>query len=695
MKKSKNSLALIDQIEKTKEFHLLDQLIDPKNWEMFQSEDRNRLAELFLKRGERLLQDDDFRGLEALDIAAKVAPLSKEILYQQAASHIQFFDIGGDVSLAIASLETLVEIDPTFVEAWCLLAEAYLLQGQNEDDYLSFGAAQEVFIRGHEALKKTTVSLFPRFFWQWGRCLVSVGHYSEEPEDYYQAIKKYELAINYGIKTEELYFDYGNALIDLGFFIGRQELIKEAINWYQKAEAKGDIATRTDFSYRLAMAFKTYYLISDEAEYFEKAHHYFEKALVHYPEDDHLFQKWGELLMTCGKREKNPQLIESSFVKFDQACKFSEHPEEVYISWAEALMTVGSYSENIDCLKDAYNKLSFASMLIPDHPRLWYLLGSCLNEMGLYFHDHSYFLEATEKFQQGISLDRSNPKLWWGLANSTYYIGEIQMDITLIEKSIRYYTQVIEFFPEGFPSFWNDWGVAFMKLAEFTNNQEVVELAVERFDHAIKQHMLTSSEMTIEPEWMYNLGCSLDFLGDLTLDPTFYEQSIAILSKVLMLEPEFPFARYNLALALTHLGEITCNLECFHRAQEIFEQLAEEDPEDDFVWNDWGVLLIHYSEFVKDPAHPERASNLHHMAEDKLNHATQLGSIHSLYNLACLYSLTGDTGASLNYLERAEESGAIPPLSDLKEDDWLENVRQEDQFQVFISLLEQKEDHLS
>ena len=40
MRKPKKSLILIEEIEKSKQFDLLDDLIDPKKWEKFKGEER-------------------------------------------------------------------------------------------------------------------------------------------------------------------------------------------------------------------------------------------------------------------------------------------------------------------------------------------------------------------------------------------------------------------------------------------------------------------------------------------------------------------------------------------------------------------------------------------------------------------------------------------------------------------------------
>lgn len=693
MRKSKKSLTLIEEIEKTKQYDLLDNLNDPKKWEKIEGTERERLAQLFMQRGESLIQKEDVSGLASFDVAAKLAPLSKDVLYQQAATHVQLCHMGGDLLSAVDSLSKAVAVDPSFVEAWSLLAEAYVLLGQKEDDFTYFTQVTEVLEKAYKTFKTIKISS-PRFYWHWGRCLTAIGVFSEEPKDFQEAIGKFEKAIAYGLESGELYFDLGNAMVDFASLVGQNERMHEAIKWYNRAEKMG-VNHRKDYNHRLAVAHNTDYLLTNSDEAYKKAVYYFEKASLQHPDDSGLYLKWGELLLVNGKRRRDLTTLEQALEKLNLALRKSERLDEILISIADCYLTIGIQQESIDALKMAYERLMGVSQTSMENHRVWYLMGMTLLEMGVYFQDTNYFLEAIEKFHQGLACDRKDAKCWWGLGNAHYLMGEFRGDMASYEKANGYYSRVVEFQQEGYSSFWNDWGVALMKLAEFNHEKSYVEGAIARFEEAIKLHMAHYSEKTVEPEWIYNLGCALDYLGDLTLDPQYYEQSISVFSKVLMIHPDYPFVRYNLALALTHLGEQTSDLECFHRAQEIFEFLAEQDPEDDFVFNEWANLLIHYAELVKEPAHPERAQDVYKLAEDKLLYAIRLGNIGAIYNLACLYSIIGDIENSMVYIKKAAESMALPPLQDLLDDDWLENLRKEDLFYDFMEELKRQEGEIN
>jgi tetratricopeptide (TPR) repeat protein len=124
-------------------------------------------------------------------------------------------------------------------------------------------------------------------------------------------------------------------------------------------------------------------------------------------------------------------------------------------------------------------------------------------------------------------------------------------------------------------------------------------------------------------------------------------------------------------------------LDLFEEAIDLFYLLAKEDEEDELLYNEWGLALLNIAQLVEDPHQPEKAASHREEAEAKFMHALSLGSSHALYNLACLYSMTGHLDLSISYLEKAKKANALPCLDDLMNDEWLENLRSTDAFKLF------------
>jgi tetratricopeptide (TPR) repeat protein len=266
-------------------------------------------------------------------------------------------------------------------------------------------------------------------------------------------------------------------------------------------------------------------------------------------------------------------------------------------------------------------------------------------------------------------------------------LGELLGDPELIKAALSHFEQAAEFDGPFTPQFWNEWGVAAMKFAEFSQEQEPLEFAIEKFETAIELDLTLSEGEYIDPEWLYNYGCAYDFLGDMNEDPLNYERSIALLQKVLEIDPDYLQARYNLAVAYSHLGEVTADIEPLKNACEHFHTLLAQDAEDEMAWNEWGLALINLGLLLCEEAQPGLGSQYFCEAESKLQQAAYLGYNVSFYNLACLCSLRGDYQAAIAYLERAENNAGMPPIEDVMQDIWLDGLRETEQFRVLLTHL--------
>ncbi len=434
---------------------------------------------------------------------------------------------------------------------------------------------------------------------------------------------------------------------------------------------------------------KRLFEISGREDHYFKAVGCLQKASTLNPDHFNIWLKWGQLLAFNAKLRRDIQLLEESSEKFSMADRCDPQHPIVISDWAEVLILMGGYYEKIELLKEAEKKIVKGIELYPTNPQLWYSYGSCLNELGRYFEDEEYFELAIEKFQYALSMNRELPYVWYGLGTSYFSLGDIRGDIQLFEKASRNYSKALDFGGVFSPQFWNDWGVVMMKIAEISQDQHHVELAVEKFEKAISIQESIEPK-NIDPHWLYNYGCALDFLGDFGEDEIYYEKAVQILTQALNLDPNFSHAQYNLALSLSHLGEITMDVDCFHKANELFQEVIHHDSEDEMAWNEWGLSLLNLAQLTKDPSHPELANELYAQAESRFLTATALGCVHAYYNLACFYSLRGNYPCSMHFIEKAEQASALPSIEDMMNDEWLEGVRSTSEFRAFLIQLSAK-----
>lgn len=670
----------------TNNFLLLSPYHDPASWTSMTKDERELLGLLLVKQGEHQLMNSDSKALETFELAAKAAPLSAVVFFQQALAFSFHHQNIRCLMAANTALEKAIQLDPTFVAAWygwgCTLIDI----GTFNNDTASFDQAHTKFSEA-DRLARQNESLRPEdFFWQWGICWHRLGKISGEAVDFFKALDKFQIAASKGAKQNGLFCnDYGNVLVEIAFLVGRNELLIEAAEQYKITVTQSP--NESEGWINLACTYQNLYEIYDTEEYFFEANESFERATDINANQHQSWLKWGDLYAYAGKRLRDLDRLQASFNKFEKANACEPDNALVLARWGEVQMLAASYTDNLELLREAELKISKAIELEPETPVFWYISGMCLSELGCYFSDVRYFEQAIAKFQRSLSLSDTHSAVHHGLAHVYYMAGEMTENTDTIENALHHFSRAIELSEAPSPQCWNDWGVALMKLGEFTNEKKHIEAAVEKFEKAIGFKFNETSERDVELEWLYNYGCAMDFLGDFHEEALYYERAIQVLSHVLQIDPEYSHARYNLALSLSHLGELNSDIDCFQKAIDHFQILLGHDSEDEYAWNDWGLTLTHLAVLTFDATHPEFSQDYYEQAERKFLHAIALGNTHAFYNVACLYALTKNMPAAMHYLERADISNGLPPTEDVMHDEWLDNMRHHAPFRAFISYL--------
>lgn len=654
-------------------------------WKGFSHDEKTLLARLLVMEGAHQLAQGNQQVLENFNIANQISSNATEILYQQGMILSSYRENIRCLTLACQAFKGILQQDPAFFKAWISLAHVLMDIGlfEGEATYL---------IEAHQHFDKTFALLsyadetFRReeFFWKWGVCLASLGKVCGEPLDFYQSIEKFRQAQDCGCQEAHFFIDFGKSLVELGSLLERPEYFAEAILLFNQAILKEPQVFDGWFHQACCMQRLIEFKIDETL--LEQANESFIKAAEINPQESELWLKWGQLDTAFGKLKRDEQKLEASLLKFAKAYQLEPGHPQILKSWAESELFLGVHVERLDLIQSAKLKILNSLEIEPQDPHSWYLYGSCLSEIGHYFSDENSFHQAIEKFQYGLSLTRQNPLLWYGMALAHFALGELTEQQALFEKTVRYCARVIEYGGEGSPQFWNDWGVALLKLGEMTQQVNYVEMAIEKFERALnKMPSRNVNEEDIDLEWVYNYGCAFDLLGDLKDEPHYFDKAVQILTQILQIDPNYHVARYNLALGLSHLGEAMYDVEPYHKAMEHFQFLVDLDPEDEMLHLDFGMSLTNLGLLVHDMHHPARSQTLYHQAENHFMQAVALGNAQAYYQLAGLYSITEHFDQAMHFIERAQFCGILPGIEDLLHDEWLERLRHTSSFRQFIN----------
>lgn len=666
---------------------------EPMTWKRMTSDERELLGMLFLKQGEHQLQQGDSRMLESFELATKVAPDSAVIFFRQALIYAAQAQNIRCLKAADHALEKATQLDPGFIDAWHAWGNVLVKIGIFYDQHHYFHQAEEKFVEAKKLLQEKELGASPVFYWNWGICWYNLGKHSGEAVDFVQASEKCRIAEELGACSGEFHNDYANILVDLACLVGKEELLIEAVDRYEKATTL--ISSNYEVWLNLACTYHRLYEFTGTFDYFYRADECFERAAEMHSEDVSVWLHWAELYADAGKMLRNLEYLKTSFEKFKKAELIEPTHPYVLLRWCEAQVFAASFSEDLQLLREAESRLGEVLKALPQDAEAWYVYGLCLSECGRYFAASSYYFQAIEMFKEGLKLKESDFSLLHGVALAYFAIAEIKNDVEIIEQSIAYFNQAADLGNRLSSHFLSDWGVALMKLGEMTSERSHIEEAAAKFEKAINGNLNHWEDAEVQLEWLYNYGCAMDFLGDFHNEPVYYEKAVQVLSHVLEIDSSYVHARYNLALALSHLGELQGDVENLKQAIDHFHELVVYDPEDGMTWNDYALALLHLGMLKEEPGGSLKSQNYFEMAEVRFEQAINLGCLPAYYNLACLYSLTGHPAAAMHYLEKAEQSKSLPLLDDLIHDEWLDDIRDEPAYRLFIARLLGRQDEKS
>lgn len=671
-------------IQNSQFYEGLKEISDSKELSKMSVDERELLAQLLVLYGAQLLAKGDSSVIETFDKAAKISADSSLILYQQGEIFASYSDNIRCLFFAHTAFVRAIELNPSFAEACYADAKVLLQIGLFDGEVHYFVEARQRFEKAWQlaqALASPSFNL-AELFWKWGECLTLLGRLAGEPHDYYQALEKFRLADLAGLEDASFFNDYGDALAEAGSLLDQRNYFVEALKFFKKA-VKQDPEGFNGWFNKACCLQRICETELDEM-LLEESDLSFAKAAQLEPEKSAVWMKWGQLEVALGKYKMDMQIIASSLEKFEKANQLDPNQPLLLYYWAETELFLSTQQEQLDLILAAKNKILKSLEIQPELFETWYLYGVCLNELGHYFEEEEYYLQAIEKFQYGLSLNSRSPLLWYGMALSHYALGELKNQQALIEKSVRFCSRVIDCGGGSVPQFWNDWGVALLKLAEMTDEIQYVEWAIEKFERAVKDGATNLEKDHVDLEWVYHYGCAFDLLGDLTGEPHHFEKAIHILSQVVQLDPQDYHARYNLALAYYHLADILWEIEPYQKSLEQFQWLIEQDPEDSNLHIDYAIALVSFALLIQDHHQPNTEQETYRQAEHHLMHAAALGSYQAYYHLAGLYSLNGLYAQAMHFIEKAQIFNALPSVIDILHDEWLEGLRLTAPFREFF-----------
>lgn len=658
---------------------------EPKTWNHLTEEQKKELAIQTLSQGELALLKGNLAALSLFETAALLDPANPQILYRQGLAFFEYgSEEGKEKALLLASkyFKSATQLNPKFFDAWVAWGNALLQLGRFHDEHHFHLEARDKYKQALELTEGQPREVLAELFWDYGIVWTEIASHSGEALDFHLAIQAFESSLQaQPIQSAEFWNDFGNAYLELGLLINDQRLLLKAVDLLQKSV---DVLPHySDGWVGLADTYTQLYINSMDERFALSASDCYAKALRLSPKDSDVWLSYAQLLAETGHLNKNAKALVSSIEKCARAATLDPDNSCAISQWVESLSHLGALTSRIDLLNEAEQKIIKATDLFPDDPDLWHAYGICLMAFAEYFEDPEYDDLAIEKLQYGLSLDRTHAEIWHALGLAHQHCADLTGEEPMIERAARFLSKAMDLKPFC-PSLTFDAAASYLHYSEALDDLTSLEQSIVLFESLLQN---TKGAILHHPEWIFEYGKAIDWLGEHTGEEKDFARAIEIYSHVLLIDPDYPTIHMRMANSYLQLGHLSGDTDSYKRALHHFQLAARQEEENDVLWLEWGLCLIHLAHHTIDV---ETMDQLYFDAEQKISRAGQLGNPQAHYHLACLYSILGQTTYAMELIRMALRARALPPLDEILDDDWLENLRATEAFAQFVSALEAK-----
>lgn len=638
---------------------------------------RLSLADAFSSEGAlALLQGDLEKGWDCFASAIQLDPQNSDLLFSQGLALAQFGKTADNeqaLLLANKKFKGVVQLDPSHFETWKSWGHTLLLLGKKTKETHFFQDAKEKLSKAIAVCKQNDSLM--QVQWDLGIVLSHLAAQSQEAIDWHYSIQAFSMAKSLEENLPaNFWLDFGYAQLMLASKLNDIRSFVKAVQSFKKVIALDSQAFE---GYRLlAQAMHKLYLYSHDEDHFKEACEYFSLASQIQPTSHVLFCEWAQFLLQKAEVTRDLKKLKACLEKCKEAFRLDPTYPQTLSTWATCLAYLGLFTERLDLIHEAQAKLCELPEEEQEKPHALYSEGICLRALARYFGDSDYDYQAIENFQAGLSIDRTEHVLWHALASSYAFLAQEEESEENFALALRFFQKALDL--HFCTHYLFDYADTLSHLGELSRQEHFLEESIKQFENLfIRQR----NALYLHPQWLIRYGCTLDLLGDFHEDATFYNRAIEIFTHVLTLDPDSSLAHHSLALALSHLGELTSDRTQFERALHHYRLATKYHEEEETVLIDWAITLMN----LATQCHSSSDSDLlFRDAEQKIQNAIRLGNVDGYYTLACLYSMTRSLEQSLFYLEKAYLAKACPPVDEILDDEWLEELRSTSAFQAFL-----------
>lgn len=654
-------------------------------WEFLPEEQKKEYALSYLAKGELALLQGNLHAIAFFETASQLDPNNPNLWYRQGLSFFEYgSEEGKEKALLLASkhFKFATQLDPLFFEAWIAWGNALFQFGRFHSEHHFHLEAKEKYQKALELAAGQPREALAELYWDYGLAWAEIAQYSGEAFDVRCALEAFQKSLSLQEKpSPEFFNDCGKAYLEMGLLINDSRLYFQAIDSLKRAVAISPSYFEGWAS--LGETFSQLYLATMDERYVSKASDAFAQAVRLSPRDAETWLGWAQILAESGRLNDHLKLLRQSIEKCARAATLDNKDPLITAQWVESLSLLGASAGQLDLLIEAEHKILQATDAYPDDPDLWHAYGICLASFGRYYADPEYFELAIEKLQRSLSMDRTCAEYWHTLGLVHKWYGDLLQADDLLERTNRFLARAMDLKP-SYPALLFDAACGLLHFSEAVDDLPALEKAISYFESLLQNY---KEAILYHPEWLYEYARAIEWLGDFSGDEAHFSRAIEIFSHILLIDPDFSRIHCHIAHCYIEIGHITCEAEFYKRAIPFFRLAIRQEEENDSLWLDWGICLIHLAHHTLDV---DFMNQLYADAEQKISRSGTLGHPAAYYHLACLYSILGRTDEAMTFIHKSLAARALPPIEEMLEDQWLDNLRATDAYTQFLNALETK-----
>ncbi len=661
-------------------------------WESLPLEEKRKLAEEYLQKGEELLRKKSFSAIEYFNAASTLEP-DNYLLWQR--QGYALLEIGKQkkqekaLFLATRNFQLAINLKKDTFATYYGLAQALYILGNKTKEEHYFQDSKENFAKAITFSKNESKETVAELYWSYARTFMKLASGSQEAVEIKQAIQAFRMSFAHQSKISiQFWYEYGLALYEMALLINDNRHYLSAIDHFQKALLNNQGFKEAFLA--IARCYQELYINTLSEDYFNKASSAYAKFLMYETENAEILLEWSGLLSESGKLSKNLNKLELACQKCLLAHRSKPKNPLIISQWAEALALLGAYSNRLELILEAEKKIKevLEKKINAEEFELYFAYGICLNAFAHYYEDANYHEKAILQIKKGLKLSPLSAELWHELANTELKIGLEYEDNDIFKKAVKHFTKALDLKPLC-PNLTYDFGCLLLEIGEREENQQALEEAKRYLENTLKNQ---KDALLNYPQWLFTYGRILDLLGDCyDEENSYYKKALNAFQNVLLINPDYPKVHFHIGLCLSHLGEFSYEKSYYEQAISFYKLALKQNEEDDNSYLEWGLALINLGQMILDKTcDKNKAIGYFQEAEQKILKAGALGNQQAYYHLGCLYALLNRAQEALSLLAKAHQNEVLPPLEELMEDDWLDNLKHLSSFKDFIQIVEKE-----